>query len=492
MKRRIYGLETEYGIIDLSDDPFAEVSVLDHFFKVIYEQVRSAAGYQNRFFYLNGAYIYLENTGKHPEYATPECASVKDLISWDKAGERIFEEAMVEVNRAMVQKRQINRQIRIYKNNTDASGLVTYGCHENYLVSRDIAESWLYQCLVPFLITRQIICGSGCIDELGFKISQRSDFIYQVESSSSSAAAVPNRPIIHTKDEPLANKEFWRRLHLILGDANMCQIPTFLKIGTTALVLRMIEDGFFPQSRRLKIAEPVKMLKKINANPFCPIKLEEPEDDCSPVTAAQIQRKYLEWTEEYLSGLTEIEPEWREITEIWKATLDALEENPGELFGRIDWVTKKLLMESILEKRGFNWIGLKNEIASPEGQSLLGILKTVDLHYHDIRRDTGLYNLLENEGLAETLVSEKDIQTAKSEPPPNTRANWRANFLNLSKDERFQNVKVQITEWGSVNLSTPVPSPAFFESCIFKREDPLDADLPDREEILRKLKVIKD
>ena len=492
MKRRIYGLETEYGIIDLSDDSLAEVSCLDHFFRVIYEKVRSAAGYQNRFFYLNGAYIYLENTGKHPEYATPECAGVKDLIRWDKAGERIFEEAMAEVNREMVQSRQTDRQIRIYKNNTDASGLTTYGCHENYLVSRQVEESWLYQCLIPFLVTRQIICGSGYIDELGFKISQRSDFIYQVESSGSTDAATANRPIIHTKDEPLANKDLWRRFHLIMGDANMCQISAFLKVGTTALVLRMIEDGFFPEPHQLRIFEPVKTLKKINANPFCLIKPEGPEDDCSPLTATQIQRKYLEWTEEYLSGLTEVEPEWREITEIWETTLDALEENPAELFGRIDWITKKRLMESILEKHGFDWKGLKKEISSPEAKSLLGTLKTVDLHYHDIRRDAGLYNLLEKEGLAETLVSEEKIQAAKTAPPPDTRANWRAGFLKLTEDERFQNVRVQITEWDSVNLSRQLPSPALSESRILKREDPLDAGLPDREEILRKLKIIKD
>jgi proteasome accessory factor A len=492
MKRRIYGLETEYGIIDLSDDSLAEVSALDYFFRVIYEKIRSAAGYQNRFFYLNGAYIYLENTGKHPEYATPECASVKNLVRWDKAGERIFEEAMAEVNREMVATRQSDRQIRLYKNNTDASGLTTYGCHENYLVSRQIEETRLYQYLIPFLITRQILCGSGYIDELGFKISQRSDFIYQVQSQGSTDATTANRPIIHIKDEPLANKELWRRLHLILGDANMCQISTFLKVGTTALVLRMAEDGFSPESFPLKISEPVEALKKINANPFCLIKLKNSEDDCAEVTAIQIQRNYLNWNKEYLSGLTEIDPEWPEITEIWEATLDALEEKPEELFGRIDWVTKKRLMESILEKRGFDWDGLKKEISSPEGQNLLNTLKTIDLHYHDIRSDAGLYNLLEKEGLAETIISEKEIQVAKTEPPTDTRANWRASFLRLPEDERFhQNVRVQIMEWDSVNLFRPIPSSALSESCVFKRDDPLDAGLPDREEILKKLKIIK-
>lgn len=489
MKRRIYGLETEYGIIDLSDDSLAEVAALNRFFEVIYEKVRSAAGYQNRFFYVNGAYIYLENTGKHPEYASPECAGVKDLVRWDKAGERIFEEAMIEVNRELIEAGKIDQQIRIYKNNTDASGLVTYGCHENYMVSRQVEENYLYQCLIPFLVSRQILCGSGYIDELGFKISQRSDFIWQVQGSGTTEATTANRPIINTKDEPLANKNLWRRFHLILGDANMAQISTFLKVGTTALVLRMIEDGFLPESHPLKIHEPVEALKKISADPACLVRLDKPEEHYPAVTAAEIQRSYLNWTKKYLSLMSEVEPEWREITEKWESTLDALEENPTDLFGRIDWITKKWLMESVLEKYDFNWNELKEKIGEPKSQEILAVLKTIDLHYHDIRRDAGLYNLLEKEGLAETIVSEEEIQAAKTEPPADTRARWRASFLNLPKDERFQNVKIQITEWDSVNLSSSVLSPAFSENCALKRDDPLDASLPDPEEILRKLKI---
>jgi len=226
MEKRVYGLETEYGIVVLEEQQAAYAfSVLDAFLSLISHQIGPARGDSStNFFYLNGSRIYRDMG--HPEYATPECASIKDLIIWDKAGERIFEEAMREVNDNFRESNRPGDRIYLYKNNRDAEE-ATFGCHENYLVSRQTDCEYLQKCLIPFLATRQIFCGSGSIEPDGFKISQRGRFIVRKAEDASTSG----RPIIHLRDEALANAEKWRRLHLILGDANMSEISGFLKMG---------------------------------------------------------------------------------------------------------------------------------------------------------------------------------------------------------------------------------------------------------------------
>jgi len=259
MKRRIFGLENEYGLtcilggqLRLSPDNVA---------RYLFEKVIPAARNANVFLE-NGARLYLD-TGLHPEYATPECDDVVELVSHDKAGERIVEDLRHQVEKRL-REDGLSGNVLLFKNNTDSAGN-TYGCHENYLVSRDVSFQRLAEALIPFFVTRQIFAGAGKVLQTprGFHycLSQRAQHICQEISGSTTSS----RAIINTRDEPHADAERYRRLHIIVGDSNMSEVATYLKIGTTALVLDMIEDGFF--DRDYSLQSPVQALRDISHDP---------------------------------------------------------------------------------------------------------------------------------------------------------------------------------------------------------------------------------
>jgi proteasome accessory factor A len=344
----------------------------------------------------NGARFYNDHT--HPEYSTPECRSVFSLVAHDVAGERIVAECAAIRNRELE-----GKPLQLFKNNTDYSGH-SYGTHDNYLIPRETPFEDLVKGLTPFLVTRQLYAGAGKVGSesvgefKGLQLAQRSDFIETVLSIET----MTNRPLINTRDEPHALSSRYRRLHLILGDANMSAYATALKLGSTSLVLKLIANGEkFPG---LELADPVADVSKVSLDKTGVLQRKAN----GAVTALEIQEAYLEAAEKAFSGK---DGEWDWILVEWKKTLDDLRHNPEKLSDRIDWAIKEKLFTEFMESEGIGW-------EDP-------ILKSLDLEYHNLDPDRGLYRGLEQEGDVYSLLSEEEIVRAIESPPVGTRAQVR-------------------------------------------------------------------
>ena len=431
---KVMGIETEYGIITRGvedHNPILASSVLINSFgsprlrkvRWDYEEespLRDARGFERpslepledegglvSVILDNGARYYVDHA--HPEYSTPECTNARDLVIHDKAGERVLAESIRASWRVM----QPNQSIVVYKNNSDGKGN-SYGCHENYLMSRATPFPMIVRYLTPFLVTRQVFTGSGKVGSEGinarhnvaFQLSQRADF-FEVEVGLETTF---KRPIINTRDEPHADPEKYRRLHVIIGDANMSEVATFLKVGTTALILKMIEDDFI--SADLSLAEPVAALKAISADPTC--RAAVALSDGRTVRAVDLQWEFLDWARKYLAE-REIDLVTAEVMSRWEQVLAAIETDPMVADRQLDWVAKLRLIEAYRDRRGLGWDDPK--------------LALVDLQYHDVRMDKSLYYKLLEQGQMERLVSEEDILRAVLEPPADTRAWFRGQAL---------------------------------------------------------------
>ena len=351
---------------------------------------------------INGARFY--NDHGHPEYATPECRTLRDLVAHDKAGERISFAA------AQRRAHQKSLSVSLYKNNTDFHG-ASYGTHESYLMRRDVPTDALIQALLPFFATRQIFAGAGkagievekVTNPAVFQLSQRADYF----SCEASVDTLHNRPLVNTRDEPHSTPRLYRRLHVICGDANMSEYATALKVGTTSLILKLLEEGLTPP---LKLEEPVRAVKQISRD--ITLKTALQQEHGPHLTAIEIQRIYLKEAEKRLRGLDD-DTDWTLFE--WGAILDALETDPLSLGDRIDWVAKYNLLENFREDEGLKW-------NDPHIQSL-------DLAYHDIDPEVGLYYGLEQQGQMRRLVTDARIQSAISCPPNDTRAFLRGGFV---------------------------------------------------------------
>lgn len=354
----------------------------------------------------NGARFY--NDHGHPEYSTPECRSLRDLVAHDKAGERIVFQA------AQRRSQQHGKAVSIFKNNTDYHG-ASYGTHEGYLMLRSVPTDVLIQALLPFFATRQIYAGAGKVGvendnsrrpEGLFQLSQRADF-FSVEAS---VDTLHNRPLVNTRDEPHATPSKYRRLHVICGDANMSEYATALKVGTTSLILKLLEEGLRPT---INLADPIRAAKSVSRD----ISLKQPLEIQSgpPLTAIEIQRHYLEEAERRLGGLDE-DADWT-IME-WRTVLEALETDPFSLADRLDWVAKHQMLDAFRDEQGLMW----ND----------DYMQSLDLAYHDVDSEQSLYYGLEQEGRMRRLVTDARIQAAISCPPADTRAFLRGLFV-----ERF-------------------------------------------------------
>ena len=461
-RRRIYGLETEYGLIFLDDDrpegdstlqvyPSLPEKVETWFLKTLAAacRIRHNCSHYNEerkvimdMFARNGGRIYLD-CGQHPETSTPECLTLRDAVLYDKAGERTLEEALKKTNRYIrrdgKRKSKRNNPFWLVKNNSHNEE--TYGSHENYLVRRQIPfREELADLLMPFLVTRQIFCGAGTVLETGFEISQRARFIKDDISALSRDLRnnEQSRAILHFKDSgrnsndvTLADSGLWRRLHLILGDSNMSEYTAWLRLGTTALVLRMIEDRRLNEF--IRIIQPVECFHQISRDPACRWKIrtllkENPGGwRQTELTAAQIQEMYLKQAQNYLSGDSgkipaENRREFQKIAWEWKKVLQKLKTDPILLKEEIDWVMKKNLLEEYKNNRGIDW-------NHPD-------LKVLDILYHHIDQDQGLYYLLEREGKARRTFNDQDIEKAKNRPPE-TRAKWRSAVIKLVEEKRI-------------------------------------------------------
>src|ERR671918_841238 len=357
----------------------------------------------------NGSRYYVDHA--HPEYSSPECSNARDCVIWDKAGERILEDS-IDAGEALVPD---GEKVFIYKNNSDGKGN-SYGCHENYLVDRKVPFPILVNHLIPFFVSRQVFTGAGKVgaengtEAVDYQISQRADF-FEVEVGLETTF---KRPIINTRDEPHANPELYRRLHVIVGDANMSEISTYLKMGTTSLLLRMIEDEFLPD---LSLDGPVQALHEVSWDPT--VRTTVRLADGRTATAIHLQWEYLDhakrWTKEH-----EDTADNAVVLERWERVLEGLEEDPLALHRELDWVAEHRLVGAYRERDGLAWDDPK--------------LALIDLQYHDVRRDRGLYHRLAESGNVERLVPEAEVERAMRKPPEDTRAFFRGGCIRRYPD----------------------------------------------------------
>ncbi len=413
MDRRIFGLENEYGVTctfrgqrRLSPDEVA---------RYLFRRVVSW-GRSSNVFLRNGARLYLD-VGSHPEYATPECDSITDLVTHDKAGERILEGLLVDAERRL-REEGIAGDVYLFKNNTDSAGN-SYGCHENYLVSRHGEFSRLADVLIPFLVSRQIICGAGKVLQTPrgavYAVSQRAEHIWEGVSS----ATTRSRPIINTRDEPHADAERYRRLHVIVGDSNMSETTTLLKVGATDLVLRMIESGLV--LRDLTLENPIRAIREISHDVTGRRKVRLANG--REASALEIQEEYFTKARDFVERRELATPLVTKVLDLWERTLKAVDSGDLTLVEReIDWVAKYRLVNRYRTKHGLS-------LNSPRVAQL-------DLAYHDIHRDRGLYYLLERRGQMVRLTNDLEVFEAKSVPPQTTRARLRGEFIKRAQERR--------------------------------------------------------
>jgi proteasome accessory factor A len=410
--RRIFGVETEYGVTctfrgqrRLSPDEVA---------RYLFRRVVSW-GRSSNVFLRNGARLYLD-VGSHPEYATPECDNVLDLVAHDKAGERILEGLLVDADRRL-REEGIAGDIYLFKNNTDSAGN-SYGCHENYLVGRHGEFGRLADILIPFLVTRQVICGAGKVLQTPrgavYCVSQRAEHIWE----SVSSATTRSRPIINTRDEPHADAERFRRLHVIVGDSNMSETTTLLKIGTTDLLLRMIEAGVALPDMTLD--NPIRAIREVSHDMTgrSRLRLANGRD----MNALEIQYEYLNRAKDF-TDKNGLDANSKRVLEMWERALGAIDAGNLDLIAReIDWVTKYQLIERYRARHDL-------PLSSPRVAQL-------DLAYHDVRRGRGLYYLLQQAGAVERVTTDLDVFEAKSVPPQTTRAKLRGEFIRRAQEKR--------------------------------------------------------
>ena len=413
MERRIFGIETEYGVTctfkgqrRLSPDEVA---------RYLFRRVVSW-GRSSNVFLRNGSRLYLD-VGSHPEYATAECDDLTELVVHDKAGERILEGLMVDAEQRLAEE-GVTGDIYLFKNNTDSAGN-SYGCHENYLIGRQGEFSRLADVLIPFLVSRQVVVGAGKVLQTPrgavYCLSQRADHIWEGVSS----ATTRSRPIINTRDEPHADAERFRRLHVIVGDSNMSETTTMLKIGSVDLVLRMVESGV--ALRDLGLENPIRAIREVrhDLTGRRPLKLASGRE----ASALEVQEEYLERAKAFVEDAGVRSPTDKRVLDLWERGLRAVREGDLSLVDReLDWVIKLKLLERYQARHSL-------ELSDAR-------VARVDLAYHDVSRRRGLYNLLAARGMVERVTSDIEVFEATSVPPQTTRAKLRGDFVRQAQDKR--------------------------------------------------------
>jgi proteasome accessory factor A len=415
MQRRIFGIETEYGVTctfrgqrRLSPDEVA---------RYLFRRVVSW-GRSSNVFLANGSRLYLD-VGSHPEYATAECDDIPSLIAQDRAGERILEGLLLDAE-IRLHEEGIEGDIYLFKNNTDSAGN-SYGCHENYLVGRQGDFQKLADTLIPFLISRQITTGAGKVLQTPrgalYCVSQRADHIWEGVSS----ATTRSRPIINTRDEPHADAELYRRLHVIVGDSNMSETTNMLKVGSTDILLRMCEANVI--LRDLTLANPIRAIREISHD--ITGKQTVLLANGRELSALQMQKEYLERALDF-ADRTDLRSEpdsiHSRVLDLWERTLNAIESGDYSSVEReIDWVIKMRLLDRYRERHNLSLSDAR--------------VAQIDMAYHDISRDRGLYYLLERKGAVARVVNDMRIFEAKSLAPQTTRARLRGEFIKRAQEK---------------------------------------------------------
>lgn len=414
MDRRIFGIETEYGVTctfrgqrRLSPDEVA---------RYLFRRVVSW-GRSSNVFLRNGSRLYLD-VGSHPEYATAECDSVTQLIAHDRAGERILEGLCVDAEHRL-REEGINGDIYLFKNNTDSAGN-SYGCHENFLVERSVDFPALAEGFIPFLISRQVIAGAGKVLQTPrgslYSLSQRADHIWEGISS----ATTRSRPIINTRDEPHADADLYRRLHVIVGDSNMSETTTMLKVASADLVLRMLESGTV--MRDMSLENPIRAIREISHDMTGQQKVRLANG--RELSALEMQSEYFDKVSSFVDrrDLRQI-PLVARTMELWERTIKAVGAQDISLIDReIDWAIKLRMIDRYMSKHSIPLSSAK--------------VAQLDLAYHDINRSRGLYYLLERRGMVDRVVRDVDVFEAKVTPPQTTRAKLRGDFVRRAQERR--------------------------------------------------------
>lgn len=450
---RIIGAETEYGLMVQHDPEFDSIATslilvnsynTDQSLKLLWDYDQEDPLVDARGFELddeydvpdhhdnmainkilpNGARFYVDHA--HPEFSTPECTNVLDLIRYERAGDRILNLSRMGANQLL----PAGRTIVVYKNNSDHKGN-SYGYHENYLLDRRTPFQTIVERFMPYLVSRQIFCGAGKVgvengtDYVPFQISQRADF-FETEIGLDTMV---KRPIINTRDEPHANRDRYRRLHVIIGDANMSEFTTYLKVGTALVVLHMIEDGFL--ANPLVLRNPVRALRDISHDTTCTLAV--PLKDGTKMTAIAMQRWYHAAALQYLAQHPDCPPTYPAIVAEWGTVLDRLTEDPMQLYREIDWVMKLHMITNYMARRGSGWDDPR--------------IAMMDLQYHDIRPEKGLYYVLERSGGARRMLTDDSIIQAMDNPPEDTRAYFRGQCLKKFKNQIFG------VNWDSISFN---------------------------------------
>jgi len=386
---RVLGVETEYGLsARTARGRLSAPEAAELLFRPVVAEHRSTNA-----FLANGGRLYLD-VGAHPEYATPECRTVRQLLVAERAGDELVLGLAARASALAAQDGQDVR-FRLFKNNVDSFGN-SYGCHENYLVARDQDLSALVDVLTPFLVTRQVLCGSGSYRRGEFTISQRADHLHDQLSAQTTRA----RPLVNTRDEPLADPSRFRRLHVLAGDSNLCEPSAWLKVGTTIAVLDALSGSAANRLGRMRLADPATALRQVARDPSALLELA----DGRRVSAAQVQRAYLD-----LAG-DSAEPE---LADLWTSVLDALTAGePERVADVVEWVAKRRLLQEFQAR---------HRLSADDPK-----LAQLDLAFHELG---GIFRVLEAEGLVRRLTSPTEVSLARSQPPDDTRAAARSAFL---------------------------------------------------------------
>ena len=379
----------------------------------------------------NGARFYVDHA--HPEYAAPEVLNPIDITKWDLAGEQIMRVAV-----ALDAKEFPEDQIRVFKNNVDNKGS-SYGTHENYQMSRSTQFSKIVAGLTPHFITRQIFCGAGRIgigqksENIGYQISQRADYI----EAHVGLETTMKRPIINTRDEPHADPKISRRLHVIIGDANMSDFANILKVGSTALVISMIEDGFVDFDE-VDLLNPVGVVKDISHD--LDMKNIYLTNSGKKFSAIDIQDWYLEKSKLYLSQIG-YDNNSRQVIEFWEQAVSSLKNNKEDLADRVDWIAKLALIKRYQEKENMN---LNDDL-----------IQSLDFKYSEITSDDGIAQVLRRKNFLKQYLEASEVDKAISEPPTDTRAWFRGKALSkFSKS-------IAAASWDSLILDIDKNQPLF-------------------------------
>ena len=448
--RRIMGIETEYGITASASDGQRVMSP-DEIARVLFRPIVSTYSSSN-IFSPNASRLYLD-VGSHPEIATAECDSLSQLIAYERAGDAMVNRMAVQAEEALADEGE-KRAVYLFKNNVDSAGN-SYGCHENYLIGRHVVLKDLGKALLPFMITRQLICGAGMIrpakgeEPARFVLSQRADQVWEGVSS----ATTRSRPIINTRDEPHGDSKRFRRMHVIVGDSNMAEPTMAVKVGSTLLMLEMLEAGF--EVPNLSVLEPIQHIRAIALDPTGRTQL--PLEGGGSTTALAVQQELCTAAERWLEHREDTgtpTAELARVVDLWKRTLQAIETQDFSGVDReIDWVIKRSLLNRYRERLGGDWSHPK--------------LAQIDLTYHDIRPGRGLYSVLEQRGMVKRWIDDAAIDAAVDTAPRTTRAKLRGEFLAVARE-----LDATVTvDWTRMKVNRPEPMTEEF-SDPFVSEDP--------------------